>query len=68
MSDRKPIIRRNPDNTVDEIIVHDLDFFHIEQMDNGHWWIMARKGGQRMHINLHSRRKIRLSLIEEGEE
>lgn len=31
-------VRLNPDQTIDEIVINNCDF-HLEQMDNGSWWI-----------------------------
>tara|TARA_Y100000310_G_C20670251_1_gene809877 strand:- start:2366 stop:2575 length:210 start_codon:yes stop_codon:yes gene_type:complete len=51
-------IRNNDDGTLDEVIAEN-SFFHLEQMDNGHWWIginYVDDDGQKhmAHINLYT--------------
>lgn len=44
---------------IDEIVVSDVECFHLEQMDTGHWWIgINTKDGGMMHIRLfHDRNR-----------
>lgn len=52
-------IRRNPDGTPDEIVGHS-HFFHLEQMGDGHWFLII--GDQR--VNFTSRGKIKVTAHE----
>lgn len=65
-SQRKDIIRRNPDGSIDEIIAYDLEYVHVEQMDDGHWWVgLGKRLGQPLlHIHFTSRRKITVEVVE----
>lgn len=57
-------IRRNSSGELDEVI--GKGNFHLEQMDDGHWWIcFENDSGQRVDVNLTSRGKIKAT-IEEG--
>lgn len=61
--DAKPVeVRKNPDGTLDEVV--GSGYVHLEQMDSGHWWIGI---GYRdvLHINLHSRREITATVMDE---
>jgi len=50
-------VRLNEDRTVDEIVMHAPLLFHLEQMDDGHWWMrLTRSDGQDMDINLYTKR------------
>lgn len=44
-------------DALDEVFAQNCQF-HLEQMDSGHWWMAVECGGKRVHINLHSKRKI----------
>lgn len=48
-------VRRNDDGTLDEVVATGCDF-HLEQMDQGHWWMVISKGGRVVHINLATAR------------
>lgn len=48
-------VRRNDDGTLDEVVATGCDF-HLEQMDRGHWWMVVRKDGHEVHINLATAR------------
>jgi hypothetical protein len=49
---------RKINGAVDEIVC-DRCSFHLEQMDNGHWWIgIDTPGGQSLHINLSTRMRV----------
>ena len=60
-------IRNNENGTLDEIVASDCNF-HLEQMDNNHWWIginyIGEDGEEHMaHINLStSRAKIKATV------
>jgi hypothetical protein len=46
-------IRRNPDDTLDEIVCDDA-FVHLEQMSDNHWWLGIEKDGRLIHVNFNS--------------
>jgi hypothetical protein len=64
-------VRLNHDGSVDEVVASNCDI-HIEQMDDGHWWIGISAGPKRMwasiskcynridtmHVNLSSKSKV----------
>jgi hypothetical protein len=59
-------VRRNEDGTVDEIVSGNIEFLHVEQMDNGHWWIgITLKNKKRLMLNFTSKRKIKASVEED---
>jgi hypothetical protein len=42
-------------------------FFHLEQMDDGHWWIgFDTEDGRLIHINLHAKKRITANVADEG--
>lgn len=45
-------IRTNDDGTIDEILWTRIDHFHLEQMDDGRYWIGLTKAGETQHIML----------------
>lgn len=45
-------VRLNADGTIDEIIWTSVDTFHLEQMDDGRYWIGLTRGGETQHIML----------------
>lgn len=50
-------IRRNDDGSVDEIVSSDVAHFHLEQMDDGHWWMrLDLADGRAVVVQLHTRR------------
>jgi hypothetical protein len=54
-------IRKNDDGTLDEVCANPCRF-HLEQMDDGHWW-MEIEGEQhpaRFHINLFTKGKTKI--------
>lgn len=53
-------VRSNEDDSLDEVvIIGGIESFHIEQMDDGHWWFAVyTNDGNGHHFNLHSRGKI----------
>ena len=54
-------IRRNPDGSVDEVIVSDC-LVQLEQMGPDHWWLGIRRGKGKdfgmLHVNFHTRKGI----------
>ena len=58
MKDR---IGRNEDGSPDEIVVHNVNV-HIEQMDDGHWWMGIYKDDRVMLLDFYSKKKIRLRI------
>jgi hypothetical protein len=59
-------VRRNEDGTVDEIVSENVKFLHVEQMDNGHWWVgITLKNKKRLMLNFTSKRKIKASVEED---
>ncbi|MEO0720836.1 MAG: hypothetical protein AAFY43_01670 [Pseudomonadota bacterium] len=43
-------------NDLDEVVAHDVAFFHLEQMDGGHWWIsLTMADGTTTHIDIMSK-------------
>lgn len=59
-------IRNNLDGTLDEVVAKGCHF-HLEQMDDGHWWIgIDLPDGQLIHINLTSNAKILASVEEDA--
>ncbi len=49
-------VGRNSDGSLDEIILFDVEYVHLEQMDDSSWWIgIGRKDGTTDHINIFSR-------------
>jgi hypothetical protein len=43
-------VRRNPDGSLDEIVANDC-MVHLEQMDEGHWWMGIYKNNYRQVVN-----------------
>lgn len=50
-----PEIRRNEDGTLDEVVA-DHASFHLEQMDDGVWWMSIMAGGKNTHVTLYTKR------------
>jgi hypothetical protein len=58
-------IRLNEDGTLDEVCA--WGFVHLEQMDDGHWWLgIDTIDGQLLHVNLWARGKIQALAEVEG--
>jgi Ni/Co efflux regulator RcnB len=55
-------VRNNDDGTLDEVVGY--GYFHLEQMDTGHWWL-GIGDSEILHVNLHSRGKIAANVIDE---
>lgn len=45
-------VRLNADRTIDEVIWTSVDTFHLEQMDDGQYWIGLTRDGETQHIML----------------
>jgi hypothetical protein len=47
----------NDDKTLDEVVFGKPAYFHLEQMNDGHWWIGVKdRLGEEWHINLSTKR------------
>lgn len=60
MKDR---IGRNEDESIDEIVISNVDL-HIEQMGKKFWWMGIYKGDKRIAINIYSKKAITLYIDE----
>jgi hypothetical protein len=60
----RPTIRTNDDGTLDEIVAGNAHV-HLEQMADGHWWLLIRCGGQDMHVDLCAEGRISASYFQE---
>lgn len=74
-------VRLNHDGTIDEIVVQNCDV-HIEQMDDGHWWIGISAGPKRqwakiskcwnrndtMHVNLSTHKNGRIYILADADD
>ena len=60
-------VRLNDDGTVDEVVAKNVGV-HVEQMDNGHWWMsIDGKQGRRMVLNfVREGTRIRLMVEDDG--
>lgn len=60
-------VRLNDDGTVDEVVAKNVGL-HVEQMDNGHWWMsIDGKQGRRMALNfIREGTRIRLTVEDAG--
>lgn len=53
---------REPDK-VDEVVSGEVDFFHLEQMDDGHWWLgLDLKNGPRLTITFWTKRNAEINV------
>ena len=52
---KPPEVRLNEDGTLDEIVAFGA-YVHLEQMDDGHWWLAVESDGHLVHINLATKR------------
>lgn len=62
-------VRLNDDKSIDEIVASNVHF-HLEQMDDGHWWIgltPVAKPENRLLINLSTRRNAAIRCVAESE-
>lgn len=54
-------IRSNEDGTLDEVCVKHAEFVHLEQMDDGYWWLRIDKpDGSAVVVNLWTKRNARI--------
>lgn len=61
-------IRLNKAGTLDEVVASDLDFFHMEQMDEGSWWLsLTLRGGGNITIWLNTKRPSRTKILARAE-
>ena len=51
----RPEVRLNEDGTLDEIVANGA-YVHLEQMDDGCWWMAVESGGHLIHVNLFTKR------------
>lgn len=54
---------RESDGALDEIV--GTGPFHLEQMDDNHWWMLLEAGTKRVHVHLQARGRIRATFEEE---
>lgn len=51
------VIRRNDDGSLDEIVAENV-MVHLEQMDDGYWWLgIKTAAGETLHVDLQTRRR-----------
>lgn len=59
-------IRKNDDDTLDEVWFKRAEFVHLEQMDDGHWWLRVDMAdGQAVVVNLWTKRNARINVFAE---
>ena len=58
-------IRREPDGTLDEIVVNNCHV-HLENMDDDLWWLGLTKDGKVMHIWIKAEKGLQI-LVRENE-
>jgi len=53
-------LRKNDDGTLDEFLIYvgDTCVYHLEQMNDDHWWMAAYLGDERVTVSLSARGKI----------
>lgn len=49
-------VRLNSDGSIDEIVVVKPEMVHLEQMDDGLWWMGITAGNIVMHVNISTKR------------
>lgn len=65
MNDAKPIIRCDGNDRPDDIAISNVSLFRLERMDDGHVWVCAYRGAQRVAVGLHSAAPIAITLNED---
>lgn len=56
--------RNDSDGNLDEIVAEDVQFFHLERMDNGHWWLgVTLQDGSRITASLISDLNTRINCV-----
>lgn len=49
-------VKRNQDGSLDELVVRQVETFHIEQMDRESWWIgLSLADGRSIRIDIWSK-------------
>jgi hypothetical protein len=62
-------VRLNDDKTIDEIVAEDVKWFHLEQMDDGAWWMgISRANGERLMVNLFTKCNAAITCNAESED
>ena len=57
----EPVIRPREDGTLDEVVVSHPAVVHLEQMDEGSWWLgIDLVDGRRVTVNLSTKRNARV--------
>ena len=52
---------RSPEGQLDEVVAENVTF-HLEQMNDGHWWIgLTHLDGSVDHINLTTKRNAKIT-------
>ena len=57
-------VRRNEDGTLDEVVASNC-WFHLEQMDDDHWWMRVETSDGAVTVNLGSKKPIHALCEEE---
>lgn len=52
---KPPEVRLNDDGTLDEVVAFG-SYVHLEQMSGSHWWLVVESAGQRVTVNLTTKR------------
>lgn len=61
-------VRLNADESVDEIVASNVSL-HLEQMDDGYWWMgISRPNGERMIVNLYTKHRAAIAVNAESED
>lgn len=55
-------LRRDSDQAIDEIVVHDLDLFHLEHTSERAYWVGLTRGDRTLHLWISCTTKGRLSV------
>jgi hypothetical protein len=62
-------VRLNEDGSIDEIVIGAASHVHLEQMDDGHWWLgIMCDDGARLRVNLATLRGGKIRCIAESED
>lgn len=59
-------VRTNEDGSLDEIVTEQIDSFHLEQMDDGCWWLGIYRGTERQVVWLNSKKPITANTYEDS--
>lgn len=55
-------VRLNPDRTIDEVVIKQPEMVHIEQMNDGLWWIGITVDDVLMHVNFHTKNNMPITV------